>query len=77
MISNMRTIVDIPDKVVETLDHVSTKEHRSRAALIREAVNCYLKDHYVNESTEAYGIWKEDITDGVEYQRNIRKEWAD
>jgi len=77
MISDMRTIVDIPNNVIETLDHVGTKEHRSRAAIIREAVNFYLKEHYVNDSTEAYGIWKDNVTDGVEYQRNIRSEWGD
>ena len=77
MISNMRTIVDIPDNVIATLDNVGNKEQRSRAAIIREAVDCYLKEHYVNDSSAAYGIWKDNITDGVEYQRNIRNEWGD
>jgi len=77
MISNMRTIVDIPDDAIEALDQVGVKENRSRAALIRDAVDSYLKEHCVKESAEAYGIWKDDITDGVEYQQNIRKEWDD
>ena len=73
----MRTIVDIPDSVVETLDLVGTKEHRSRAAIIRDALKCYLNEHYVSESMEAYGIWKDEITDGVEFQQKIRSEWSD
>ena len=73
----MRTIVDIPDNVIETLDCLGTKEHRSRAAIIREAVNCYLKEYCAHDSAEAYGLWKDDITDGVEFQRNIRSEWGD
>ena len=77
MILNMRTIVDIPDNVIETLDHLGTKEHKSRAAIIREAVNCYLKEYYVHDSTGAYGLWKDDITDGVEFQRSIRSEWGE
>lgn len=63
--------------MIETLDYVGAKEKRSRAAIIREAVDLYLKEHYVSDSTEAYGIWKDDITDGVDYQRNIRSEWSD
>lgn len=77
MISLMRTIVDIPEDVIKNLDEVGSSEHRPRAALIREALDCYLNEHYVKESSEAYGIWKDDITDGVEYQRNLRDEWSD
>lgn len=63
--------------MIETLDHIGAKEKRSRAAIIREAVDCYLKEQYAHDTTEAYGIWKDDILDGVDYQRNIRSEWGD
>ena len=77
MISLMRTIVDIPENVIKNLDEVGSNEHCSRAALIREALACYLSEHYAKESSEAYGIWKDDIIDGVDFQRNLRDEWSD
>lgn len=76
MMTFMRTIVDIPDKVIETLDQIGSTAHRSRAALIRDAINSYLCEHHREESTEAFGIWKDKITDGVEYQRRVRNEWG-
>ncbi|MFA7172327.1 MAG: ribbon-helix-helix protein, CopG family [Kiritimatiellia bacterium] len=73
----MRTIVDIPENMVKTLDEISSFENRSRAALIREALKHYLSDHYTKDNSNAYGIWRDEIVDGVEFQRNIRSEWSD
>ena len=38
MISLMRTIIDIPDQLIETLDRMGTAHRKSRAALVREAI---------------------------------------
>lgn len=73
----MRTIVDIPENMVKTLDEISSFENRSRAALIRDALKSYLSEHYYKENSNAYGIWRDKIVDGVEFQRNLRSEWID
>ena len=74
----MRTIVEIPDEVVQALDRVCVHEKRSRAALIREAVSSYLSRNSPDPSDSgAFGIWKHRNVDGVKYQRQLRNEWED
>jgi metal-responsive CopG/Arc/MetJ family transcriptional regulator len=38
----MRTLVDLGDAQIQALDDLSKKEKRSRAALIRQAIDDYL-----------------------------------
>jgi len=77
MMTLMRTIVDIPKDVIATLDRVSSQEHCSRAALIREVLQKYIRDGQPAEDAKAFGIWKDEMVDGVEYQNNMRGEWGD
>jgi hypothetical protein len=42
MPSNLRTVIDVPDEMVEMLDRVGGLEKRPRAALIREAIGEFL-----------------------------------
>lgn len=72
----MRTIVDLPIEAVEKLDLMRDGSKRSRAALIRDAVDEYLCRH-VNSPLDAgaFGLWKDKAIDGVEYQEQLRKEW--
>ena len=70
-------LADIPKDVIETLDRVSSKEHCSRAALIREVLQKYISDGQPKEDAEAFGIWKDEMVDGVEYQNHVRGEWGD
>lgn len=72
----MRTIVDIPDEIVATLDHVRQVRGCSRAALIREALQSYTRTHGVAEMQAAYGIWKNRKKDGLRYQSELREEWG-
>ena len=58
MTSPMRTIVDIPEDVIKNLDEVGSNEHRSRAALIRDALDSYLNEHYVKDSSDVSFILK-------------------
>lgn len=39
----MRTIVEIPGELVESLDKIRAKEKRSRASLIRDAISAYVE----------------------------------
>jgi predicted transcriptional regulator len=74
----MRTLVDIPDDDIKKLDALASKSKRSRAAAIREAVKLYLAQ---NDNSKDWierwaGLWeaRDDIPDGVEYQRAIRED---
>ena len=76
MISPMRTIVDIPDQFIESLDRLGTTNHQSRAAIIREAIADFLKVKSLPPSEAAFGIWKNRKMDGLEYQNELREEWG-
>ena len=72
-----RILADLPDDDIEWLDRKAAAEGKSRAALVREAVEAY-RSQRANKGIERYfGIWKhrKDIGDGLEYQRRMRGEW--
>jgi metal-responsive CopG/Arc/MetJ family transcriptional regulator len=71
----MRTVIDVPDEMIESLDRVSEVEKRSRAAVIREAIAEYLRMKSVPSAEAAFGIWKPQKTDGVRYQNDLRADW--
>lgn len=75
MMSVMRTVIDVPDEMIQSLDRVSGTEKRSRAALIREAITEYLRMKSVPSAEAAFGLWKQKRTDGVRYQNDLRDEW--
>lgn len=74
----MRILTDIPDEDIEKLDALAAKGKRSRAAAIREAVKLYLVQNADNNDwIERWaGLWadRDDIPDGVEYQRAMRED---
>jgi hypothetical protein len=74
----VRTLVDIPRDDIEKLDAVAAKEKRSRASTIRDAIKLYLVQKGDSRSwiERGYGLWadREDIPDGVEYQRAMRED---
>jgi len=41
MMTNMRTIIEVPDDVIESLDRLRALEKRSRTTVIREAIDGY------------------------------------
>ncbi|HEX8402020.1 MAG TPA: CopG family transcriptional regulator [Allosphingosinicella sp.] len=71
----MRTLVDIPEPLVRRLDERAKCAGRSRAALIREAVNRYLGPEDVLSLDQVFGLWGDHTIDGLEYQRRVRGEW--
>jgi len=73
----MRTVIDVPDEIIQSLDRVSGAEKRSRAALIREAITEYLRMKSVLPAEAAFGLWKQKKTDGVRYQNDLRDEWRE
>ena len=77
MISVMRTIVDIPDEIIESLDLVRAERGCLRAAVIREALEDYTKANAVEEMQAAFGVWAKRKKDGLDYQKELRDEWGE
>ena len=71
----MRTIVDLMESEVESLDRLAKRRGRSRASLIREAVDDYLRRHCLESADEAFGLWGKDAVDGLVFQDRARSEW--
>ena len=73
----MRTLIDIPDDDLAGLDALAQRNHRSRAAEVREAVRLYLRSRSGKSWIgRGAGYWRDrdDIGDGVEYQREMRED---
>lgn len=70
----MRTIVDLPDEDVRWLDLRAAQEGKSRAALVREAVEAYRAEVSQDWIDAGCGLWKNrtDIGDPVAWQRRER-----
>lgn len=75
MMTTMRTIIDIPDQLVESLDRVGKTHQKSRAALVREAITDFLREKSIPQAEAAFGLWKQRNQDGVAYQNDLRQEW--
>jgi len=75
MITLMRTIIDIPDQLVESLDRVGKTYQKSRAAFVREAITDFLRVKSMPQADAAFGLWKKKNKDGVSYQNDLRQEW--
>jgi metal-responsive CopG/Arc/MetJ family transcriptional regulator len=71
----MRTVIEVPDQLIESLDRVSGTERCSRAALIREAIAEFLRRKSGPTAEAAFGLWKQRKIDGVRYQNELRDEW--
>ena len=70
----MRTLVDIGDAQVRTLDEWAKQDGRSRAALIREAIDDYLAKRRGTRAGDAFGLWGKGKIDGLAYQEKMRGE---
>ncbi|MDH7973040.1 CopG family transcriptional regulator [Sphingomonas sp. AR_OL41] len=73
----MRTLIDLPDDDVASLDRLAQRHGRSRAAEVREAVRAHLRGSVGNDwIARGFGYWRdrEDIGDAVDYQRGIRQD---
>ncbi len=71
----MRTLVDLTDRQVAALDELSKREERSRAALIRQAIDDYLAKRRIEQESDAFGLWGARKVDGLSYQKKVRSEW--
>lgn len=73
----MRTIVDLTDRQIADLDRLSKKHDLSRAELVRRAVDRYLAETAPDREA-GFALWKRAgaKTDGLTFQRRMRKDWA-
>jgi metal-responsive CopG/Arc/MetJ family transcriptional regulator len=71
----MRILVDVGDTQIRELDASSKEEKRSRAALIREAIDDYLARRRKKHEGDAFGLWGKRKVDGLVYQQKVRREW--
>ena len=75
MVEKMRTLVDLGDTQIQALDELSKKEKRSRAALIRQAIDDYIDKRRNRPEGDAFGLWGKRKVDGLTYQEKVRREW--
>ena len=73
----MRTTIDLSLRQIGALARISKRRKRSRAELIRQAVDCYFVDN-AEELDVAFGLWKRAGAreDGFVFERRLRREWG-
>lgn len=71
----MRALIDMNDAQVAALDALAKRVRRSRAALIRAAIDDYLDRHRREEVEDGFGLWGRRKVDGLDYQEKARGEW--
>lgn len=72
----MRTIVDLPEDQVAALKELGKQSRLSRAELMRQAVAEFLLKHRSASAESAFGLWREQPRDGLDYERRLREEWS-
>jgi metal-responsive CopG/Arc/MetJ family transcriptional regulator len=72
----MRTIIEVPEEVIRNLDKVGNQQSKSRAAIIREAIQLYLETKELRNSDAAFGAWRSKGKEGLKYQEQLRSEWG-
>ncbi|MDY7545066.1 ribbon-helix-helix protein, CopG family [Glaciimonas sp. CA11.2] len=70
----MRTLVDIPDRLIDDMTMIASLRGISRAEAIREALNSYVEQNKPS-MVSAFGIWKGRGIEGLSYQEGVRSEW--
>ena len=75
-----RILIDLSDAQLQALAVCVQTEQRSRAAIVRDAIDAYLARHAVpgaDAMSGVFGLWKDRAVDGLEYQTARRAEWSE
>lgn len=73
----MRTIIELPNDLLKTLDQVAKGHSLSRAEVIRRAIALYLKQEApAMEQEDAFGLWRGRDLDALAYEDSLRAEWG-
>ena len=75
MMTQMRTIIDLPADQLAALSVVCEREGISRAEAIRRAVREFTRAQSAATQAEAFGLWRHRRVAGLAYERTIRAEW--
>ncbi|WGS46572.1 ribbon-helix-helix protein, CopG family [Burkholderia sp. JSH-S8] len=70
-----RILVDLSDGQLDELAVIVETEQRSRAAIIRDAIDAYISQHKRPLADDVFGLWKGRAVDGLAYQEELRSEW--
>ncbi len=73
-----RILADLPDDDIERLDRIAREQGKSRAAVLREAVQAYRAESTDDWLEAGFGLWaRHGISfDPHEYERKRRAEWT-
>ncbi len=74
-----RIPADLPDEDIKWLDQLASEQGKSRAAVLREAVEAYRAESRKEGFEKYFGLWERygSTVDGLEYERQLRDEWPD
>jgi metal-responsive CopG/Arc/MetJ family transcriptional regulator len=72
----MRTIIDIPQPILDEIDALAKREKISRAEAVRRAMAEYLEKRSIQKPDAAFGIWKSRKIDPLAYEDELRREWS-
>ncbi|WP_137927828.1 ribbon-helix-helix protein, CopG family [Cupriavidus sp. 2SB] len=70
-----RILIDLPAEQIEDLTLIVEAEQRSRAAVIRDALDAYIVERKKALGTDVFGLWRKKGVDGLVYQEALRGEW--
>ena len=77
----VRTLISISDQKLRKIDVLARKNKKSRAQVVREAVDLYLKKNEVKQENwkelvrRTAGLWKHKNIDTDAYLTRLRSEW--
>ena len=75
MISGMRALIDLPEKLMKEIAAVAERDEMSRAEAVRRAVADYVAKRSMGRPGAAFGIWKSKNVDALDYEDRLRNEW--
>ena len=74
-----RILADLPDEDIKWLDQRAAGQGKSRAAVLREAVEAYRAESRKEGFEKYFGLWERhgSTVDGLDYERQLRDKWPD
>ena len=74
-ITMKRTIISLPEEMLEALSDHCESEGISRAEAVRRALAAYLGKQEPVGVDEVFGIWRDRGLDALDYEDRLRREW--
>jgi len=72
----MRTIIDIPQRILDEIDALATQDKVSRAETVRRAMAEYVEKRPRSRPDAAFGIWKKRKIEALDYEDALRGKWT-